>query len=133
MTVNEIAKMLGEAVKEHPDVREYAAAKAAYDADEDLQSAVREYTTQRMALGQEFAKDREMQDGELIKALQERIDFLYEKVMTSPCYKAVEAAQNKVNALMQSVNSDIQFYAFGERPCTHDCSSCGADCGSRQK
>ena len=45
--------------------------------------------------------------------------------------KPTGAAQEKLNALMQSVNSDIQFYAFGERPCTHDCSSCGADCASR--
>ena len=40
-------------------------------------------------------------------------------------------AQRMVNALMQSVNSDINFYAFGERPCTHDCSSCSSNCSSR--
>ncbi|MBO5653662.1 MAG: YlbF family regulator, partial [Clostridia bacterium] len=56
---------------------------------------------------------------------------LYTFVMESPLYKNLMEAQEKLNNLMQSVNSDIQFYAFGERPCTHDCSSCGADCASR--
>ena len=73
-----------------------------------------------------------MQDGALVERLQERIRELTALVNNSPIYINFVEAEKKVSALMQQVNSEISFYAFGERPCTHDCSSCGADCGSRQ-
>ena len=131
MTVSECAKRLGEAIKNDEAAVSFNAAKEAYEANEEIQNAIREYSAQRMLLGQEQIKDTAMQDAELMQKLQARIDELYTFVMESPLYKELMAAQEKLNALMQSVNSDIQFYAFGERPCTHDCSSCGADCASR--
>ena len=131
MTVAECAKLLGEAIKNDEAALGFNAAKEAYEASEEIQNAIREYSAQRMLLGQEQIKDTAMQDAELMQKLQARIDELYTFVMESPLYKKLMAAQEKLNALMQSVNSDIQFYAFGERPCTHDCSSCGADCASR--
>ncbi|MBO7169546.1 MAG: YlbF family regulator [Clostridia bacterium] len=131
MTVAECAKLLGEAIKNDEAALGFNAAKEAYEASEEIQNAIREYSAQRMLLGQEQMKDTAMQDGELMQKLQARIDELYTFVMESPLYKNLMEAQEKLNNLMQSVNSDIQFYAFGERPCTHDCSSCGADCASR--
>ena len=131
MTVAECAKLLGEAIKNDEAALGFNAAKEAYEANEEIQNAIREYSAQRMLLGQEQMKDTAMQDGELMQKLQARIDELYTFVMESPLYKNLMEAQEKLNNLMQSVNSDIQFYAFGERPCTHDCSSCGADCASR--
>ena len=131
MTVAECAKLLGEAIKNDEAALGFNAAKEAYEASEEIQNAIREYSAQRMLLGQEQMKDTAMQDGELMQKLQARIDELYTFVMESPLYKDLMEAQEKLNNLMQSVNSDIQFYAFGERPCTHDCSSCGADCASR--
>ena len=131
MTVAECAKLLGEAIKNDEVAVAFNAAKEAYEGNEEIQSAIREYSTQRMLLGQEHMKDTAMQDAEMMTKLESRIDELYTFVMESPLYKELMAAQDKLNALMQSVNSDIQFYAFGERPCTHDCSSCGADCASR--
>ena len=131
MTVSECAKLLGEAIAKDEAVVAFEAAKAAYEANEELQKAIREYGAQRMILGQEFTKDTAMQDTVLIDKLQKRIDELYTKVMESDEYKELNRAQERVNTLMQTVNSDINFYAFGERPCTHDCSTCGADCASR--
>ena len=132
MTVTECAKALGEAIAKDEAVLSFNAAKKEWEDNAEMQSAVREYNAQRMLLGQEYAKDRPMQDGELMAKLQARIDELYKKVTGSPLYIRLNETQEKVNALMQSVNSDIHFYAFGERPCTHDCSSCGASCASKQ-
>ena len=132
MTVAECAKLLGEAIKNDEAALGFNAAKEAYEASEEIQNAIREYSAQRMLLGQEQMKDTAMQDGEMMQKLQSRIDELYTFVMESPLYKNLMEAQEKLNALMQSVNSDIQFYAFGERPCTHDCSSCHADCSGAQ-
>ncbi len=131
MTVAECAKLLGEAIKNDETAVAFNAAKEAYEANEEIQNAIKEYSAQRMLLGQEHMKDTAMQDAEMMTKLQARIDELYTFVMESPLYKTLMEAQDKLNALMQTVNSDIQFYAFGERPCTHDCSSCGADCASR--
>ncbi len=131
MTVAECAKLLGEAIKADERALAFTAAKEAYEADEAIQNAIREYGAQRMLLGQEHTKDTAMQDTELMEKLSARIDELYTFIMESPLYKNLMKAQEELNNMMQTVNSDIQFYAFGERPCTHDCSSCGADCASR--
>jgi len=131
MTVSECAKLLGEAIAKDEAVVAFEAAKKAYEEHEELQKALREYGAQRMILGQEFTKDTAMQDGELIEKLQTRINELYTFIMESEEYKAVNAAQERVNILMQTVNSDINFYAFGERPCTHDCSTCSSNCSSK--
>ncbi len=132
MTVSECAKLLGEAIAKDEAVVAFENAKKNYESNEELQKAIREYGAQRMILGQEFTKDTAMQDATLIDKLQKRIDELYTQVMESEEYKALNVAQERVNTLMQTVNSDINFYAFGERPCTHDCSSCSADCSSKK-
>lgn len=132
MNVEECAKLLGETLAKDERVVRFLAAKTAFESDEALQGDIREYNMQRMALGQEYAKDNAMQDGELIDTLRRRVDELYDRVMNAPAYVAFSAEQTALNTLMQQVNSDINFYAFGERPCTHDCSSCGADCASKK-
>ena len=131
MTVKECAKLLGEAVAASDEVKGYLAAKEAYDTSSDLQSMLAEYSAQRMLLGQERMKPIAEQDGDLIAKIEARTEELYESITRSEVYLALSSAQNAVNALMQEVNSDINFYAFGERPCTHDCSTCHSDCASR--
>lgn len=131
MTVSECAKLLGEAIAKDEAVVAFNDAKRAYEENEAITKAINEYNAQRMILGQEFTKDTAMQDSVLIETLQKSISENYDFIMNSPEYAALSAAQEKVNALMQSVNSDINFYAFGERPCTHDCSSCSSNCSSR--
>ena len=131
-TVEECAKLLGEAIAQDAAVVAFNGAKAAFENDKELQEAIREYNVQRMLLGQEFTKGADEQNAELIARLQARIDELYKLVTESDAFILYNQTQEGVNALMQKVNSDINFYAFGERPCTHDCSSCSADCGSKK-
>lgn len=131
MTVKECAKLLGEAVAASEPVKNYLAAKAAYDSSAALQEMLSEYSTDRVLLGQENMKDTAMQDAELIRKLSARVEELYELITHAEEYLNLSSAQQAVNLLMQEVNGDINFYAFGERPCTHDCSTCGSDCASR--
>ncbi len=130
MTVKECARLLGEAIAKSEEVVAFNAAKNAYETNEALGNAMREYNAQRMILGQEYTKDVSEQDAVLIDTLRARIDELYAVITEAPEYIALGKAQEGVNLLMQSVNSDINFYAFGERPCTHDCSSCSG-CSSQ--
>lgn len=131
MTVKECTKLLGEAIAASEPVKSYLAAKEAYDTSKELQEKLAEYSTDRMLLGEENMKDLAMQDAELIAKLNARIEALYDEITHMDVYLNLTGAQQAVNLLMQEVNGDINFYAFGERPCTHDCSSCGADCASR--
>ena len=131
MNVKECARLLGETLASDETVKAFLEAKKAYEASEEIQENIREYGAQRMLLGQENMKDTAMQDAELMQKLQSRIEELYTAITQDERFLALQGAQEKVNALMQEVNSDINFYAFGERPCTHDCATCGADCSSR--
>ena len=131
MTVKESAKLLGEAVAASEEVKGYLAAKEAYDTSSELQSMLAEYSAQRMLLGQERMKQLPDQDAELLAKLEARVEELYEAITHADVYLALNTAQQAVNLLMQEVNSEINFYAFGERPCTHDCSTCHSDCSSR--
>ena len=131
MTVKECTKLLGEAIAASEEVKGYLAAKEAYDTSRELQAKLGEYRAQRMILGEERMKSPDAQDDMLIAKQDARIETLYEEITHAEVYLALTAAQNAVNLLMQEVNGDINFYAFGERPCTHDCSTCHADCASR--
>ena len=131
MTIQECTKLLGETIAADEIVVRFRAARAAYEGSAELQEKLQEYNAQRMLLGREFAKDTAMQDAEMIERLQTRIQELYNEIVNSPLYVELNYAQEKLNDLMQSVNSDINFYVFGERPCTHDCSTCSSSCSSR--
>ena len=89
MTVNECAKLLGEAIAKDEAVLAFNAAKKAYEENEAITKAVNEYNAQRMILGQEFTKDSAMQDSVLIETLQKSISENYDFVMNSPEYKAL--------------------------------------------
>ena len=131
MTVKECTKLLGETIAASEEVKGYLKAKEAYDTSRELQAMLGEYSAQRMLLGEERIKPLDAQDDEMIAKLEARIETLYEEITHAEVYLALQAAQEALNLLMQEVNGDINFYAFGERPCTHDCSSCHADCASR--
>ena len=59
-------------------------------------------------------------------------DELFNAIVNHEIYKDFIKAQEAVNKLMNDVNSEINFYVFGERPCTHDCSSCSSACSGKK-
>ncbi len=124
MTVLEQAKALGEALAKDEAVLALNAAKIAYENDTELRRAMQEYNAQRALLGEEFSKELDKQDADLIAKVKERIDVLQNEIVLHPAYTGFMEAQQGLKKLMDRVNSEISFYAFGERPCTHDCSTC---------
>ena len=123
----EIAHMLGEEIAKSVEMKTLEAAKANFDADKELQEKMSEYETDRLLLGQEFAKNTEDADEIAIANLKARIEELTSEISKNPNYIVFAEAQNGLNALMASVNAEIKFCITGERPssCTHDCSTCG--------
>lgn len=127
MEVMELAALLGQKIKEDPRVVEMTKAQEAYEADAELQKQIMEYNAQSQALSMEYKK--EIPDNELIGMIEKRIHTLYEEIMGNEKMVAFNKAQDVVNAFMAEVNGEITYQITGERPCTHDCSTCGGHCG----
>lgn len=128
MTVMELAKALGEGIKNDATLLAYDAAKAAFEADAELSAQMNEYNADRTCLSEEFNKDLAMQDKDVIESLKAKMDELAHKINGNENYTRFAAAQQAVNDLMKKINEQITYYAFGVRPaseCTHDCSTCG--------
>ena len=126
MEIMELAAELGKLIKKDPRVVEMTRAEQAYEKDESLQKAIQEYNTQSEALSAEYKKP--VQDKEFIKIIENRIHELYNEIMGNENMLAYTKAQDAVNAFMNEVNGEITFQITGERPCSHDCSSCGGHC-----
>lgn len=124
--ITELAHLLGEEIAKSDEIKNLETAKAAFDSDAELQSQMSEYETDRLLLGQEFAKEPSEADQIAIANLKARIEELSSLISRNPKYIIFAEAQNALNNLMASVNAEIKFCITGERPasCTHDCSTC---------
>ena len=125
MGIFEIAAELGKALKNDARLTALEEARKAYESDERVAQLMTEYEVQQHAIQMEAAKEE--RDNALLKSLQDRIDEIYDAIVATEAYKALEQAQNEVNELMELVNNTITFNITGEQPsgCTHNCSTCG--------
>ena len=123
----ELAHALGEEIAKSEEIKALEAAKSVFESDSELQSKMSEYETERLLLGQEFAKDSSETDQLAISNLKARLEELSREITANPHYVDFSNAQKALNDLMASVNAEIKFCITGERPssCTHDCSTCG--------
>jgi cell fate (sporulation/competence/biofilm development) regulator YlbF (YheA/YmcA/DUF963 family) len=127
MEIMELAAQLGQAIKADERVAKRDKAREVYEADEAIQQLMFEYNMQQIALQEEYKK--ESIDKNVIEAIEKRLDQIVADVTANPVFIAINEAEEAVNALMQEVNAEITFQITGKRPCSHDCSSCGSDCG----
>lgn len=127
MEIMELAAQLGQAIKADERIAKMEEARIAYEKDEEIQKLMLEYNAQQIAMAEEYKKDPV--DQQIIEAIEHRLDEIVSAVTSSPVFVMVNEAQEVVNKLMSEVNSEIEFQITGQRPCTHDCSSCGSDCG----
>ena len=106
-----------------------AEAKKAYDDSSEIKRLMMEYNVQQIALTEEYKKDT--RDEEFIKIINNRIKEIYNAISNDPVMKNYISAQEEVNLFMQEVNSEINFFITGDRPCSHDCSSCSSNCSGK--
>ncbi|MBO4229257.1 MAG: YlbF family regulator [Clostridia bacterium] len=124
-TILEYATLLGDAIKGTEEIARLSAAQQAYQSDEELKAKITEYQVQTAAMTEEYKKPEK--DYEVIRAIEERVNSLYQEISGLPVMIEYQAAQEAVNELMNLVNNQIQFRITGERPssCTHNCETCG--------
>ena len=118
----EMAAQLGKIIKESETYRELEIAKDEYEKNEQIKQYMQEYQVDRQAL--ENAAAQETPETLVIETLQNRLDELYKLITEDPAFIRLTDAQNAVNELMEQVNNEITFAITGQRPCTHDCSTC---------
>ena len=123
--VFELAIVLGKALKKDPRMVRMDEARKAYEQDETISTLMAEYEVQQKAM-QNIATGENFEP-QMMEMIQNRINELYEQIMSHPVYVELNAAQEAVNELMTAVNNTITFAITGEMPssCTHDCSTCG--------
>ena len=129
MEIFELAKKLGEAIAKDHRLVEFEEAKKNYENDIELQNALKEYEVQQQALQSEMIKDEK--DGFTIDAINERINELYEQIVTNASFLHLNQIQVEVNELMNEVNNTITCAITGEDPktaCTHNCATCHSQC-----
>ena len=129
MEIFELAKKLGEAIRADHRLVEFEEAKKAYETDEALQADLREYEVQQQALQSEMIKDDK--DTMTIEVINERINVLYQQIVTNPSFLRLNQLQVEVNELMNEVNNTITCAITGEDPktaCTHNCATCHSQC-----
>jgi cell fate (sporulation/competence/biofilm development) regulator YlbF (YheA/YmcA/DUF963 family) len=129
MEIFELAKKLGEAIAKDTRLIEFEEAKKAYEDNAELQGALKEYEVQQQALQMEMLKDEK--DGLTIDAINERINELYQVIVTNEAFLRLNQLQLEVNELMNEVNNTITCAITGEDPktsCTHNCATCHSQC-----
>lgn len=132
MEIIEMARTLGVEIQKDERYQAYAKAKAANDADEELQAAIGEFNLARMALDQEIGK-QEGRDEKKIADLNEDLRKAYGKVMRNASMTAYNEAKTALDELISEIETIISAAISGEDPmtcdlhpaCTHDCSTCG--------
>ena len=129
MEIFELAKLLGEEIKKDRRMIEFEEAKKQYENCVEIQTALKEYEVQQQALQVEMMKEE--RDTYTIDAINERINALYEQIVTNPAFVRINQLQLEVNDLMNKVNNTITCAITGEDPqsaCTHNCATCHSQC-----
>ena len=124
MSVFEIARQLGEALREDEKYKTMEATRKAFEENEELQSRVRAYAALQKQIQEKAGTPSP--DTREIEQLQEQANRMYSGIVGDPVYAAARLAEDEVNELMNAVNRTITYSMTGSLPdsCTHDCSSC---------
>ena len=127
MEIMQAATTLGNLIKESEVYTKLNAAKEEFEKCSEVAGYMTEYEAQQKAL--ELLASQKEPDTVVIDEIQNRLNHLFEVITTHSVYIALYEAQEKFDQFMAEVNNQITYTITGKLPCTHDCSSCHADCG----
>ena len=130
MDIIQLSRDLGTAIQECPEYKRIFAAKAANDADKELQSLIEEFNMTRVKLSTAMqAEDKdEAKLAELDKILKES----YATVMGNKNMLEFNDAKQEMDLVMNQVNTILGAALNGEDPqnCESKPDACGGSCSS---
>ncbi len=115
-------KELGDLVRADERFVKVSAALEEYERCDELDEMIKEYNLEQDVIISKVGDD------EARDVVQKRINELYDKITAHPVYAAYIDAKGDFDRFMNEVYAELRFAVTGERPCTHDCSTCGG-CG----
>ena len=128
--MKEIIAQLGAVVKADKRCRAIEETIEEYERSEELNTLIAEYNAQQNLLADAYGKSGDEALSEETKmTIQARIEQLYEQITTHPVYTAYVSAKEAFDGLTNEIFAELQFVITGQRPCSHNCSSCHSDCG----
>ena len=127
MEIMQAATTLGNLIKESEVYKKLNSAKEEFEKCSEVSGYMTEYEAQQKAL--ELLASQKEPDTVVIDEIQNRLNYLFEVITTHSVYMALYEAQGEFDQFMVEVNNQITYTITGKLPCTHDCSSCHADCG----
>lgn len=114
------------ALAESEELKKYNEAKAAYDADEELNKLINEYNVQATLLETEGRKPESERDAQLIESISARLRECYDSISESATLAQMREAEAGVSEIVSAINDAVRFTIEPEQAnCTHDCSTCG--------
>ena len=129
MDIIEMTRKLGVEIQKQEVFKTYIKAKAANDADKQLQDDIGQFNLIRMSLDQ--ALSAEEQNGEKVKELNGQLKDIYTKIMGSESMMNYNIAKQELDALVNQINAIITLTGNGEDPMTCDISSgCTGSCST---
>jgi len=129
--IREATQALAKLIRADKRYQEYEAAAKEYEGDAEVLAMITEYNVHQTALAAEFGK--EDREEAMIVSIQKRIDELYELITNNASYRNFVRAKEESDAFVQMVNAELEFFITGQRPCSHDCSSCHSNCSGAQQ
>ena len=126
----EATRELCKLIQGEESFKAYLSAKAANDADEDLQKKIGEFNLIRLSMDQELSK--EDKDEEKIKAMNEELRAAYAAVISTNSMQSFQTSKQELDKLMNGIYGVISRALQGENPdeldfvqgCSGDCSGC---------
>ena len=112
------AHALGDLIKNDPACTKLNSALEDYQRSEELMGLIGEYNVQQellMTASEDSVREK----------ITARAEELYNTITAHPVYVAYMKAKHEFDVLYNEVRGEVQFGITGERPCSHDCSSCG--------
>ena len=125
MEIQDMARQLGEAIRDSEVMARVKAAEEAQNNDAEAQKLIGEYNLTRMQLAQRAQKEDITK--EEMENIQKELSAEFEKLVANPVISEFLEARAALDAIVNQVNSILTHFITGEDPnaCTHDCSTCG--------
>ncbi|MBE6895985.1 MAG: YlbF family regulator [Ruminococcaceae bacterium] len=124
----ELAKKMGQMLKDSEEFKKYEEVKARYETDSELQMQIGEFNLRKMAVMNEMEK--EDKDNEKFERLQNEMREAYKVAMSNPLMGEFMKTKETFESLVNNVYSIINFQITGETgSCDKsNCASCGGGC-----
>lgn len=123
-----MTRELGKAIQATPEYKRIVAAKAANDADVELQNLIEIFNMTRIKLS--TAMQAEEKDEQLLAKLDKELKDTYTAVMGNKNMLEFNDAKQDIDRLMNQINTILTACVNGEDPDTCDAEpqSCGGSC-----